>query len=268
MKRISVVMAVAALMLAAVTVFGAPALAHHNADHDGGQGTEQQDSKGDEQGKNDKEPDGDADSADGQTTEDNDDDNGDGTSSGSGDLPNNVPDEKNDHPSGKDKSVEQDKGNQGNSESNPDNDGHGPERNSCPGSGWGECIDKPGGDGGEDTYDQDGNNGCGNDDDFEDDNEGRCLGRKKNVPQTGTTPDTDTVIVDIVKDEDLVKPDDDETIVLDERVERDVDAARPETGTDVEGAVLPFTGAGVFVWVFVGGALLLVGSAALKARRS
>ncbi|MDQ4130459.1 MAG: hypothetical protein M3133_05640 [Actinomycetota bacterium] len=34
--------------------------------------------------------------------------------------------------------------------------------------------------------DQDGNNGCGNDDDFEDDNKGRCLGRLRQ--QDGSPP--------------------------------------------------------------------------------
>ena len=37
---------------------------------------------------------------------------------------------------------------------------------------------EPGGQGGDDHADQDANNGCGNDDDFEDDNNGRCLGRQ------------------------------------------------------------------------------------------
>ena len=40
-------------------------------------------------------------------------------------------------------------------------------------------ADKPGGSGGVNRSDQDGNNGCGNDADFEDDNNGRCLGRRK-----------------------------------------------------------------------------------------
>ncbi|MGH2808329.1 MAG: hypothetical protein ACRDKT_13750 [Actinomycetota bacterium] len=74
----------------------------------------------------------------------------------------------NKHPSGKDRSVENgSSGTQGNSTSDPDDDGRGPDRsNGGP--------DKPGGSGGVDQDDQDGNNGCGNDDDFEDDNEGWC----------------------------------------------------------------------------------------------
>ncbi len=40
-------------------------------------------------------------------------------------------------------------------------------------------ADKPGGSGGIDQTDQDGNNGCGNDADFEDDNNGNCGGGHK-----------------------------------------------------------------------------------------
>jgi len=89
-----------------------------------------------------------------------------------GGTPNNVADSgDNRHPSGKDRSVEHGKsGNQGKATSDPDNNGKGPERNSG-------GADKPNGKGGIDKADQDGNNGCGNDDDFEDDNEGWC-GRK------------------------------------------------------------------------------------------
>jgi hypothetical protein len=42
-----------------------------------------------------------------------------------------------------------------------------------------------------DQDDQDGNNGCGNDDDFEDDNEGWCGGKPK--PQPTTSPTTAAV---------------------------------------------------------------------------
>jgi hypothetical protein len=96
-----------------------------------------------------------------------------------GGTPNNVADDgDNRHPSGKDRSVEKGKGgNQGKAESDPDDDGRGPDRsNGGP--------DKPNGSGGVDQADQDGNNGCGNDDDFEDDNEGWC-GRK---PKKSTVP--------------------------------------------------------------------------------
>ena len=91
-----------------------------------------------------------------------------------GGTPNNVADEgDNQHPSGRDRSVEHgNSGNQGNSTSDPDDDGRGPDRSNG-------GADKPDGPGGEDLADQDGNNGCGNDDDFEDDNEGWCGRRPK-----------------------------------------------------------------------------------------
>lgn len=82
------------------------------------------------------------------------------------------------HPSGKDRSCEAGgSGSQGGSESEPDGDGRGPDR-------LDRGVDKPGEGGGLDTADQDGNNGCGNDDDFEDDNEGWC-GAKPKPPQAG-----------------------------------------------------------------------------------
>ena len=76
------------------------------------------------------------------------------------------------HPSGKDRTVEPGgSGTQGRSPSDPDgNFNYGP--------------DKPGESGGIYTGDQDGNNGCGNDQDFEDDNRGNCggLGRGGDSP--------------------------------------------------------------------------------------
>ena len=86
-----------------------------------------------------------------------------------GGTPNNMVDDgDNAHPSGKDRSVEHGgSGNQGKSAADPDDDGRGPDRTNGGG-------DRPGGPGGRDLADQDGNNGCGNDDDFEDDNEGWC----------------------------------------------------------------------------------------------
>ena len=112
--------------------------------------------------------DGDADSDSGTAfTEDSDSDG----------VANNIADSgDNAHPSGKDRSVEQgNSGNQGNSESTPDQNGNGPERDEG-------RTDKPNGPGGADIFDQDGNNGCGNDDDFDDDNEGNCGGNKDNKP--------------------------------------------------------------------------------------
>src|SRR5688572_4752506 len=82
---------------------------------------------------------------------------------------NNVVDNgDNAHPSGKDRSVEHGRsGNQGKTPADPDDDGRGPDRTNG-------GVDQPNRPGGTDEADQDGNNGCGNDDDFEDDNEGRC----------------------------------------------------------------------------------------------
>jgi len=98
----------------------------------------------------------------------------------------------NQHPSGNDRSEEPGgSGNQGKSESAPD-DNVGPMRNECGASTAsdprGGCTDKPGGSGGIDLQDQDGNNGCGNDDDFDDDNNGHCGG--KPPPAKPETPPT------------------------------------------------------------------------------
>ena len=91
------------------------------------------------------------------------------------------------HPSGKDRSVENGKsGNQGKSESNPD-DSKGPMRYE-----GAQGDDKPNGPGGTDLADQDGNNGCGNDDDFNDDNNGHCGPRTKSSPPK-TCPDGSTM---------------------------------------------------------------------------
>jgi hypothetical protein len=126
-----------------------------------------------------------------------------------GDTPNNVVDEENDHPSGKDRSVEfGGSGNQGAAAHDPDDDGNGPDRSNG-------GLDQPDGDGGEDLADQDGNNGCGNDDDFEDDNEGLC-GKPEAPPAVGKDDD-----VDEVDDEDEVIEDDEDEVVTD--VEDDTD---------------------------------------------
>lgn len=89
-------------------------------------------------------------------------------------IPQTGPDEgDNNHPSGKDRSIEH--GNsqiQGKSQSDPDGD-----KNA---NGGVSGKDKIGLDGGFDKGDQDGNNGCGNDDDFEDDNNGNCNSRNHN----------------------------------------------------------------------------------------
>jgi hypothetical protein len=138
--RSSVFVALAALALA--LTWSAAAVAHHRTDHAQGPPVT---------------------AAASGPTEDTD-------SDGVTNAPDPVGDADNRHPSGKDKHVEAGgSGNQGNAASEPDANGHGPERDAG-------GRDQPGGPGGLDVLDQDGNNGCGNDDDFEDDNEGLCLG--------------------------------------------------------------------------------------------
>ena len=152
MARRTVTFSFFAALLALIIGLWAPmALAHHNDDHTQGGGSASSGS----------DHDGDAGNEEQQFTEDDD--------ANDGDTPNNVSDDDdNAHPSGNDRSVENDSGNQGNSESNPD-DSKGPMRFE------GELgDDKPNGPGGTDLADQDGNNGCGNDDDFDDDNNGWC----------------------------------------------------------------------------------------------
>lgn len=84
------------------------------------------------------------------------------------------------HPSGNDRSVEPGgSGNQGKAESDPDGMSNG-------------GVDKPGGQGGVYTGDQDGNNGCGNDNDFEDDNNGNCGGPAHERGRTPTAPEGST----------------------------------------------------------------------------
>jgi hypothetical protein len=87
-----------------------------------------------------------------------------------------TPDQPSLHPSGRDRHCEPGgSGTQGKARSEPDADGRGPDRND-------RGTDKPGHDGGLYPEDQDGNNGCGNDHDFEDDNEGWCLGPDRERP--------------------------------------------------------------------------------------
>jgi hypothetical protein len=87
------------------------------------------------------------------------------------------------HPSGNDRTVEPGgSGTQGKAQSDPD-------------GAYNYGVDQAGGDGGLYTGDQDGNNGCGNDQDFEDDNNGNCGG--------GRTPD-ECVPVDSSSGEPIV----------------------------------------------------------------
>ena len=156
-------LSIIAMIVALVALFSVPALAHHKDGHDNGSDKKSESSASESGSDHDGDADSDSDTA---YTEDND--------SNDGGTPNNVEDDgDNAHPSGKDRSVENGKsGNQGKSESDPDDNGRGPDRTNG-------GADKPNGSGGVDAADQDGNNGCGNDDDFEDDNEGWCGGKPK-----------------------------------------------------------------------------------------
>ncbi|MGH2749194.1 MAG: hypothetical protein ACRDKB_14930 [Actinomycetota bacterium] len=207
-----------------------------------------------------------------ETTEDNDND-------GVPNSPDPEGDSDNKHPSGKDKHDEPGgSGNQGRTQSNPDNDGRGPERNSCPGSGEGECVDQPGGDGGVDQLDQDGNNGCGNDDDFEDDNEGLCLGRQGERPGqqlVGVAEEVDVVLGEIIfqrpslgKRFERPAAVEEEQEVLGGRITRE---AAPEVAAEAQAqpkaeGILPVTGAALS-GILLGLGLMLAGSGLLRISR-
>ena len=246
----TIVLAVVALLAFAIS----PALAHHKDGHDGGppreQGAQNDESDTSAQGK---------------------DDDG-------------IPDDNDDnrHPSGKDRETNDgptDDVQGGDQTSNPDNDGHGPERHSCKGTSEdrvGGCADKPGGTGGVDQEDQDWNNGCGNDDDFEDDNEGLCLGQKP-----GEDDVLGSVIADSVED-DKTCPEimgsrracEENDDVLGRTDEAAPDAvlgtrffaaptvaARPQAvAAAAEGAALPFTGAPLIPAALVGLGLIATGT--------
>jgi len=186
-----------------------------------------------------------------EVTEDNDND-------GQPNTPDQHGDSDNRHPSGKDKHAEGgNSGNQGSSSSDPDDDGRGPDRSNG-------GADKPGGPGGLDVEDQDGNNGCGNDDDFEDDNEGWC-GRKPHEEKRGED-------VTAVSHKGEVNHEG----RLRVRATRVLSAAagRAPTGqgqvspaVSQLGAVLPFTGAAVIPFVIIGLSSLSLGGALLMVRR-
>jgi hypothetical protein len=202
-KRAAVIGIAAPLILALVLLMVAPAAAHHKSGHSngGGNGKSQAGSSSGGSGSG--------------VTEDND--------SNDNDTPNNVVDnDDNAHPSGKDKSVEHgNSGNQGNSTSDPDDDGRGPDRSNG-------GADKPDGPGGVDLADQDGNNGCGNDDDFEDDNEGWC---GKNPKRGG--PDKEVGDGKVDKPEKSDDKDDEETVVKDRRIDKGRKSPCPEKTTMV-----------------------------------
>ena len=168
-----------AALFALILAFWAPAaLAHHKDGHDSGNDRKSgyEDNSSEPQETNhgqDADNDGDADS-DSNTAYDEDTD--------SDGVDNDEDTTASSHPSGNDKTIEQGgSGNQGRSESNPD-DSKGPMRYEGT-----QGDDKPNGPGGSDIYDQDGNNGCGNDQDFDDDNNGWC-GKPDRVKGSKTPP--------------------------------------------------------------------------------
>ena len=135
------------------------------------------------------------------------------------------------HPSGKDRCEEPGgSGTQGDAASDPDDNGNPPERSNG-------GADEPGGPGGVNKDDQDGNNGCGNDQDFEDDNEGLCLGPQAPASVVGSnTPKT--------KKETKVKPatferTPDGTRVLPRVIEDEPVADDTQIGQPIDGRVLP-----------------------------
>jgi hypothetical protein len=245
MSLATALLAAWAVVLAITLIVATPALAHHKEGHEQGSGHSESQAK---------DNDGDADSTEGQTTEANDGDADDQTDP-------NVDEDDNAHPSGKDRSVENGGGNQGNSESNPD-DSKGPMR--FEGS-LGD--DKPGGPGGTDLADQDGNNGCGNDDDFDDDNNGWCGKPEDEVPPPppgGGTVDRPSGESNFGSRTDTALPEEEEVLgLVTHRATPDIASA---TADRVLGGVLPFTGAGITLFFAAG--LALVGSGTVLTRFS
>jgi hypothetical protein len=255
MARRSIILVLLAALLALGLIIAAPAaLAHHREKHDNGKASPAG-------GASDH--DGDADNGSTVTTEDND---ADGVSN-AGDT------NESHHPSGKDRFLESGRsGNQGKSESDPD-DNVGPMRREelpCDNDprGADKCTDKPGGSGGHDTLDQDGNNGCGNDQDFDDDNNGWC-GKPTVVVETPppapcceVPPTQGGNVPPTVAPEVTERPE-----VLGARIQQRQPAAVAVTG-QARGGALPFTGVGVAAYVVVALAMIASGGAILRTRRS
>jgi len=262
-------------VIALVALMATPALAHHKTDHQNGPGSSNDRAETAKPTSSDH--DGDADSSTSTAyTEDND--------TNDGGTPNNVADEgDNAHPSGKDRSVESgNSGNQGKSESNPD-DSKGPMRYE---GALGD--DKPNGPGGTDLADQDGNNGCGNDDDFDDDNNGWCGKPKKTetpAPSVIVSPTTETKVCPKNTDRagepmttfedcnDKADDKDDDVLgVVIRKATPKVQANPAQVLTAqvapaaTQGAVLPFTGGNVTIFAALGLALIALGALTLKRR--
>jgi hypothetical protein len=235
-RRSTILVVLAALFALGLMVAAPAAVAHHREKHDNG--------KASASGGGGSDHDGDADNGSTVTTEDND---ADGVSN-AGDT------NESHHPSGKDRFLEKGgSGNQGKSESDPD-DNVGPMRREEPPCdddprGADKCTDKPGGSGGHDTLDQDGNNGCGNDQDFDDDNNGWCGKPPPCCEEEGGNEVTE-------------RPE-----VLGALIHKRQPAAVAET-RQARGGVLPFTGAGLAGFVVVALAMITSGGALLRMKRS
>jgi hypothetical protein len=195
----------------------------------------------------------------------------------------------NDHPSGKDRSGSKGgSGAQGKSTSDPDGMSNG-------------GADKPGGSGGYDA-DQDGNNGCGNDDDFEDDNNGNCGGLKKGHDKAAKAAkvaavahrescghDACTTVDDASEDTSCDVCEAKRAAVADRRVATDTVAPTVTVGTGpsaevlgvslsrgtvtaapagVLGGALPFTGSATGLLALSGAVLVAAGTGAVAAARS
>ena len=254
---------------------GLPANSQGNAEEKDPDGTKE----GAQSKTSDSDHDGDAGNTETTYTEDNDTNDG-GTGEDVADDGDNY------HPSGKDRSVESGSStanpNQGKSESDPDDDGRGPDRTNG-------GYDKPNGTGGLDKADQDGNNGCGNDDDFEDDNEGWCGKRPEPAPaveadevhaaaaavcpadtaRAGQSMEDGCGDAEVLGRADRANPAKADDSVLGTLIRNakatPMGVAATRAGK-VMGAVLPFTGAGDLI-AFLGIAVLLIAAGAFLMRK-
>jgi hypothetical protein len=231
----------AVITAALITLFlaAAPAVAHHKDDHKGGPPGQSKGHGGQskDHGGQSKDHDGDADSDPATSHED-----GHAAEEGVDD---------NQHPSGKDKSAEHgNSGNQGKSESDPDNNGRGPDRCAGYDNNSDRCgTDKPGGSGGADEDDQDGNNGCGNDDDFDDDNEGWC-GKPEKPAESQPSDESAVAAIDVTNPpsaEGSPKGEVSGSGVSNDQpasaqASGSVESASQEAAPSASGTVLPFTG--------------------------
>ena len=167
------------------------------------------------------------------------------------------------HPSGKDRYCESGaSGNQGASTSHPD-DTNGPER----WEGLAQEPDKPGGDaneGGEYLSDQDGNNGCGNDQDFDDDNNGWCgKPEEPEVQRTTTEVKSTETVSPVVADAAQLAAS--EATVLGVVFERPAEVAPAATAPQVG---LARTGSPIVAIAILGAFLLAMGVIARRFARS